>query len=104
MHETFVKEATKPGLVNTDSITASGHVDTLVKCLDVSLRTIAPIAPFLADELYAQLSQRIPLLTPMRSLMEAPYPKTEEVPKIYFASRSKHIVMKKNCSFRNSET
>ncbi|XP_012268548.2 valine--tRNA ligase-like isoform X2 [Athalia rosae] len=72
-------EATKPGLADVNSKIAFGHLDTLIKCLDVTLRTMAPIAPYLADELYAQLSHRIPSLPSFDSLMEAPYPAEMEV-------------------------
>ncbi|XP_046604629.1 valine--tRNA ligase-like [Neodiprion virginianus] len=71
-------EATKPGLAHLEGNTASGHIRTLIKCLDVSLRIIAPITPYLADELYSLLSQRIDTLPTLKSLMQTTYPTSEE--------------------------
>nr|CAI5830679.1 unnamed protein product [Callosobruchus analis] len=52
-------ESTKRGLRQPRSIRAAGHCNTLSKCLDISLRALAPFMPFLAQHLH----QRLPKLT-----------------------------------------
>lgn len=62
-----------------DKEVIGSHKFTLIKCIEASLRALAPLMPHLADELYVRLSKKLPMFLSVNSLIEAPYPKTEEV-------------------------
>lgn len=49
------------------------------KCLEVFLRISAPVMPYLSDELYKRMSNKIPEFASVTSLMEAPYPVPDQV-------------------------
>uniref|UniRef100_A0A8D0AM51 Valine--tRNA ligase n=1 Tax=Sander lucioperca TaxID=283035 RepID=A0A8D0AM51_SANLU len=51
---------------------------TLYSCLDVGLRLLSPIMPFVSEELYQRLPRRRPQSDPP-SISVTPYPNTEEV-------------------------
>lgn len=54
---------------------AAGHSDTLAKCLEVSLRLLAPITPYLSDDLYIRLVKKnLPGFQSVSSLLETSYP------------------------------
>lgn len=67
------------GFESEDKEIIESHKFTLIKCIEASLRALAPLMPHLADELYSRLSQKLPMFQSVNSLIEAPYPKTEEV-------------------------
>ncbi|XP_063986483.1 valine--tRNA ligase, mitochondrial-like [Diachasmimorpha longicaudata] len=75
----FYLEATKFGLKNGDKDTVEGHKWTLGKCLEVSLRVLAPVMPYLSEDLYSRLGRKLPGFLDVPSLMEAPYPRQGEV-------------------------
>lgn len=59
---------------------AFGHSYTLKKCLEVFLRLLAPLMPYLADDLYTRLARKLPVsFLSVSSLLEAEYPEFEEV-------------------------
>ncbi|XP_015585915.1 valine--tRNA ligase, mitochondrial [Cephus cinctus] len=74
----FYLEATKLGFKSEEDDLVISHRYTLIKCLEVSLRAIAPIVPYLSDNLYTKLSKKFPSFLTVPSLLEAPYPKQEE--------------------------
>lgn len=51
---------------------------TLYTCLEVGLRLLSPIMPFVTEELYQRLPRRKPQSDPP-SICVTPYPDTEEV-------------------------
>lgn len=51
---------------------------TLYTCLDVGLRLLSPMMPFVAEELYQRLPRRRPQ-SDAPSVCVTPYPETEEV-------------------------
>ncbi|CAH1155569.1 unnamed protein product [Phaedon cochleariae] len=61
-------ETTKRGLRLSNSPAASGHCWTLLTCLDVGLRTLAPFMPLLSRHLH----QRLPLLIGEERLLDFP--------------------------------
>ncbi|KAF7391781.1 hypothetical protein HZH68_011324 [Vespula germanica] len=71
-------EATKWGFRSEEELVVISHTYTLINCLEVSLRILTPITPFLTDELYSRLSKQLPSFLSLSSLSEAPYPTTEE--------------------------
>ncbi|XP_031828314.1 valyl-tRNA synthetase, mitochondrial isoform X2 [Nomia melanderi] len=74
----FYLEATKWGFKTEDADVISSHTYSLRTCLEVSLRLISPIMPFFADDLYTRLSSKFPEFYSVPSLMEAPYPMTQQ--------------------------
>ena len=48
------------------------------KCLEVSLRILAPITPYLCDELYSKLSKKLSTFKFNNSLLESTYPTKHE--------------------------
>lgn len=74
-----MQEATKWGLRSEDSDVVASHTYGLRKCLDVSLRVLAPVMPYLAEDLYRRLSTKFPEFSSAPSLMEASYPTPEQV-------------------------
>ncbi|XP_072756562.1 valine--tRNA ligase, mitochondrial isoform X2 [Anoplolepis gracilipes] len=65
-------ESTKFGFKSGN---AAGHFDTLTKCLEVSLRLLAPITPYLSDDLYTRLVKKgLPGFQSVSSLLETSYP------------------------------
>ncbi|XP_047359164.1 valine--tRNA ligase-like isoform X2 [Vespa velutina] len=71
-------EATKWGFKSNEELVIISHTYTLINCLEVSLRILTPITPFLTDELYSRLSKQLPSFLSLSSLLEASYPTTEE--------------------------
>ena len=51
---------------------------TLYTCLEVGLRLLAPIMPFVTEELFQRLPRRLALDSPA-SIAVTPYPETDEV-------------------------
>lgn len=51
---------------------------TLYTCLEVGLRLLSPLMPFVTEELYQRLPRRKPQSDPP-SICVTPYPDTEEV-------------------------
>ncbi|XP_012279471.1 valine--tRNA ligase, mitochondrial-like [Orussus abietinus] len=74
----FYLEATKVGFKSDNLEMMNGHRNTLVKCLEVSLRILAPLTPYLCDEFYTKLSPKLPGFLSLPSLTEAPYPVPSE--------------------------
>ncbi|XP_057334849.1 valine--tRNA ligase, mitochondrial-like [Microplitis mediator] len=74
----FFIEATKPGLQNSKENIILSHRFCLIRCLEVSLRAISPVMPFLCDELYSRLAAKLPAFTPTPSVMKLSYPTVEE--------------------------
>nr|XP_012217510.1 PREDICTED: valine--tRNA ligase, mitochondrial-like isoform X1 [Linepithema humile] len=71
----FYVEGTKFGFKSGDTVMEASHSDTLVKCLEISLRILAPITPYLADDLYTRLAKKgLPRFNPVSSLLEMAYP------------------------------
>lgn len=72
-------EGTKYGFKTGTVAIIVGHSDTLARCLEVLLRVLAPIMPYLSDELYTRLAkkklQRFKLVT---SVLETSYPMSHE--------------------------
>ncbi|KYM77237.1 Valyl-tRNA synthetase, mitochondrial [Atta colombica] len=65
-------EGTKFGFRSGNS---AGHSNTLAKCLEVSLRILAPVTPYLSDDLYARLAKKgLPGFLSVASLLETSYP------------------------------
>lgn len=56
----------------------NGHRYTLAKCLGVSLRILAPITPYLSDDLYSRLSKKLSVFDCYNSLLESSYPNSRE--------------------------
>ncbi|KZC08286.1 Valine--tRNA ligase, partial [Dufourea novaeangliae] len=77
----FYLEATKWGLKSENTDIIKSHTYCLRTCLEVSLRLIAPITPFVADDLYTRLSDKFSEFLSVPSLMEAPYPMPEQFSK-----------------------
>ncbi len=72
-----LKESIKPLLRGSDSPALANARQVLYTCLDVGLRLISPIMPFLSEELYQRLPRRTenePL-----SICITPYPETAQV-------------------------
>lgn len=68
----FYVEGTKFGFKSGNS---AGHSDTLTKCLEVSLRILAPVTPYLSDDLYLRLAKKgLPGFLSVTSLLETSYP------------------------------
>ncbi|XP_076169430.1 valine--tRNA ligase-like isoform X3 [Ptiloglossa arizonensis] len=74
----FYLEATKWGFRNENSDIIMSHTYSLRTCLEVSLRILAPIMPYVADDLYKRLSTKFSEFLSVPSLMEAPYPMPEQ--------------------------
>ena len=71
------QESIKPLLRGADSPALANTRQVLYTCLDVGLRLISPIMPFLSEELFQRLARRTenePL-----SICITPYPETNEV-------------------------
>ena len=51
---------------------------TLYTCLEAGLRLLAPIMPFVTEELFQRLPRRLPQDSPA-SISVTPYPETDEV-------------------------
>ncbi|KYQ52374.1 Valyl-tRNA synthetase, mitochondrial [Trachymyrmex zeteki] len=65
-------ESTKFGFRSGNS---AGHSNTLAKCLEVSLRILAPVTPYLSDDLYIRLAKKgLPGFLSVTSLLETSYP------------------------------
>lgn len=72
-------EGTKFGFRDGDANLVSSHSYTLKRCLEVSLRLFAPIAPYLTDELYTRIARKLSMsFLPVSSLLEAAYPESKE--------------------------
>lgn len=71
-------EATKPGLQSGFDNIINSHRYTLIKCLEVSLRIMAPIMPYFSEELYSRLAKKLPTFATVTSIMEIPYPTSME--------------------------
>lgn len=56
----------------------NSHRYTLAKCLEVSLRILAPITPYFCDELYSNLSRKLSIFEFENSILEKSYPTKEE--------------------------
>ncbi|XP_071563065.1 valine--tRNA ligase, mitochondrial isoform X1 [Temnothorax nylanderi] len=68
----FYVEGTKFGFKSGNS---AGHSNTLAKCLEVSLRILAPVTPYLSDDLYLRLAKKgLPGFRSVASLLETSYP------------------------------
>ncbi|KAG5326644.1 SYVM2 protein, partial [Pseudoatta argentina] len=68
----FYVEGTKFGFRSGNS---AGHSNTLAKCLEVSLRILAPVTPYLSDDLYVRLAKKgLPGFLSVASLLETSYP------------------------------
>ncbi|XP_018347132.1 PREDICTED: valine--tRNA ligase, mitochondrial-like isoform X1 [Trachymyrmex septentrionalis] len=68
----FYVEGTKFGFRSGNS---AGHSNTLAKCLEVSLRILAPVTPYLSDDLYVRLAKKgLPGFLSVTSLLETSYP------------------------------
>ncbi|XP_043248417.1 valine--tRNA ligase, mitochondrial-like [Colletes gigas] len=84
LHYTFCDyylEAVKHGFQSNNSEIITSHTYGTRTCFEVSLRIIAPIMPYLADDLYKRLSDKFTEFLSVPSLMEAPYPTSEEFSK-----------------------
>ncbi|XP_025987629.1 valine--tRNA ligase, mitochondrial isoform X2 [Solenopsis invicta] len=72
----FYVEGTKFGFKSGNP---AGHSSTLAKCLEVSLRILAPVAPYLSDDLYLRLAKKgLPGFFSVASLLETSYPMPHE--------------------------
>ncbi|KAL6268868.1 hypothetical protein P5V15_001988 [Pogonomyrmex californicus] len=72
----FYVEGTKFGFRSGNS---AEHSNTLAKCLEVSLRILAPITPYLSDDLYTRLAKKgLPGFLSITSLLETSYPVSYE--------------------------
>ncbi|XP_027732511.1 valine--tRNA ligase, mitochondrial isoform X1 [Vombatus ursinus] len=69
-------ESVKPVLSRSPQ--APGPLQTLYSCADVGLRLLAPLMPFLAEELWQRLPRQ-PDCTPARSICVAPYPSVQNL-------------------------
>ncbi|XP_011864369.1 PREDICTED: valine--tRNA ligase, mitochondrial-like isoform X1 [Vollenhovia emeryi] len=68
----FYVEGTKFGFKDGNS---AGHSNTLAKCLEVSLRILSPVTPYLSDDLYLRLAKKgLPGFLSVASLLETSYP------------------------------
>ncbi|XP_012528104.2 valine--tRNA ligase, mitochondrial isoform X3 [Monomorium pharaonis] len=66
------QEGTKFGFKSGNS---AGHSNTLAKCLEVSLRILSPITPYLSDDLYLRLAKKkLTGFLSVASLLETSYP------------------------------
>ncbi|CAK9802615.1 Valine--tRNA ligase [Anthophora plagiata] len=74
----FYLEATKWGFKSENTDVCTSHTYTLRKCIEVVLRTCAPIIPYFSDDLYRRLSNEFPEFLSVPSLMEVPYPLPEQ--------------------------
>ncbi|XP_054013458.1 valine--tRNA ligase-like [Hylaeus anthracinus] len=77
----FYLEATKSGFKSENSDIIASHTYCLRTCLEVFLRILAPVMPYLADELYTKLSDQFPEFLVVPSLMVASYPLPEQFKK-----------------------
>lgn len=78
-----VQESVKPVFSKAEEDSASQRQvlvcrQTLYTCLEVGLRLLSPIMPFVSEELYQRLPRRRPQTDPP-SLCVTSYPDTEEV-------------------------
>lgn len=75
----FFLEVTKLGLASNNQEVVDSHKWAMVKCLEVSLRVLAPFMPYLSEDLYSRLGKKLPGFLSIPSLMEAAYPTVEEL-------------------------
>ncbi|EFN78371.1 Valyl-tRNA synthetase, mitochondrial [Harpegnathos saltator] len=76
---TVETEGTKFGFKDGNANIASGHSYTLKKCLEVFLRLLAPLMPYLADDLYNRFAKKLPVsFLSVSSLLETEYPEFVE--------------------------
>ncbi|CAH1281353.1 unnamed protein product [Diabrotica balteata] len=61
-------ETTKRGLRSSDNAIALGHLWTLLTCLDISLRALAPFMPVLSEHLHS----RLPVFPDQEKVLEWP--------------------------------
>lgn len=55
------------------------HSYSLAKCLEVSLRVLAPITPYLSEDLYVRCANKLPeIFLSLPSLLEAPFPRSTD--------------------------
>ncbi|KAG7211506.1 hypothetical protein KM043_010775 [Ampulex compressa] len=87
----FYLEGTKYGFKSEDADVIASHTHTLIKCMETSLRALAPLAPYIADDLYEKLSNRLPGFLTLASLLQAPYPSTDEFSCLKDASLEKNM-------------
>ena len=53
----------------------NSHRYGLIRCLEVSLRILAPVMPYISDDLYARLAKKLPnSFLALPSLVSASYP------------------------------
>ncbi|XP_058805250.1 valine--tRNA ligase, mitochondrial-like isoform X2 [Phymastichus coffea] len=72
-------EGTKPGFQSEQLDIINSHRYTLTKCMEVSLRILAPITPYLSDDLYSRLSRKLSVFKQCDSLLESLYPSVKEL-------------------------
>lgn len=78
-----VQESVKPVFIKAEEDSQSQRQaqvcrQTLYTCLDVGLRLLSPMMPFVTEELYQRLPRRQPLTNPP-SICVTSYPDTKEV-------------------------
>ncbi|XP_043285965.1 valine--tRNA ligase, mitochondrial-like isoform X2 [Venturia canescens] len=75
----FFLEATKPVFKSEQREIMESHWYSLAKCLEVSLRALAPITPYLSEDLYARCAEKLPnIFLSLPSLLEASFPKSTD--------------------------
>ncbi|KAL7298208.1 hypothetical protein TKK_0009203 [Trichogramma kaykai] len=72
-------EGTKRGFMSEDKSIVNSHRYALTKCLEVSIKILAPIAPYFCDDLYSRLSKKLSIFTIQSSLCESAYPDTKDL-------------------------
>ncbi|KAJ8674009.1 hypothetical protein QAD02_005271 [Eretmocerus hayati] len=75
----YYVEGTKPGFKTEEKDIVTSHRYTLAKVLEVSLRVLAPITPYLCDDLYSLLSKKLSIFQFQDSLLTSSYPTKEEL-------------------------
>ncbi|XP_023246820.1 valine--tRNA ligase, mitochondrial-like [Copidosoma floridanum] len=75
----YYVEGTKLGFKSGDQNIILSHRHTLAHSLEISLRIMAPITPYLCDDLYSKLSNKLSNFKFNNSLLESSYPTVHEV-------------------------
>lgn len=90
-------EVSKPAIYGPEPDTARAFRRTLIEVLEVAMRLLHPIMPFLSEDIW----QALPVKKPTESIMLAPYPDPAEYPFDEVAEEEMFLVMEVIKALRN---
>lgn len=90
-------EMSKPALYGPEPDTARAFRRTLIEVLEVAMRLLHPIMPFLSEDIW----QALPVKKSSESIMLAPYPNAEDYPFDEVAEEEMFLVMEVIKALRN---